>query len=130
MRGRPFLLAREYAARVESFDLSPEGGYSLRESAGFIEAWHEAPSEGGRTEGHLHLAFLTNRDWSPVGVCLTPDASGSVHGKAYGVAPADDLLVPTPRLLSRAADATPWPHPRSHNPVPPPPHLLLLNSRP
>jgi len=117
MRGRPFLLAREYAAGVESFDLSPEGGYSLRESAGFIEAWHEAPSEGGRTQGHLHLAFLTDRDWSPVGVCLTQDASGSVHGKVYGDAPVDEVRDQTARILSLDVDGRAWPDVGKRDPV-------------
>src|SRR5260370_14721051 len=100
MRGRPFLLAREYAARVESFDLSPEGGYSLRQSAGFIEAWHEAPSAGGRTQRHLHLAFLTDRHWPPVGVCLTEDASGSVHRHGFRDAPGREVRPQTDRIPS------------------------------
>jgi hypothetical protein len=56
----------------------------LQESAGFIDAWHEAPGAGGKTEGHLHLAFLTDGDWTPAGVCLTQDGSGIVHGTVYG----------------------------------------------
>src|SRR2546423_11018009 len=67
-----------------SFRLEPLDGYSLKESAGFIDAWHEAPSEGGKTEGHLHLAFLTDGDWIPAGVCLTQDASAVVTGTVYG----------------------------------------------
>jgi hypothetical protein len=55
---------------MSAFRLDPQGGYSLRESAGFIDAWHEAPSEGGKTERHLHLAFLTDGEWRPAGVCL------------------------------------------------------------
>src|SRR5690242_3959995 len=72
--------ARLASATGTSFAIRPLGGYSLEESAGFIDAWHEAPSEGGESEGHLHLAFLTDRDWTPVGVCLTQDSSGEVRG--------------------------------------------------
>src|SRR5439155_23434523 len=45
------------AAGPPTFILDPLGDYSLRESAGFIDAWHEAPSEGNKSDGHLHLAF-------------------------------------------------------------------------
>jgi len=108
---------REYAADVKSFDLTPQGGYSLRESAGFIDAWHEAPSDGGKTEGHLHLAFLTDRGWSPVGVCLTQDASGRVHGTVHGEAPVGDVSLQTARILSLDVDGSEWPEVGERDPV-------------
>jgi DNA-3-methyladenine glycosylase II len=94
----------------EKFDLEPLGDYSLRESAGFIDAWHEAPGEGGKTEGHLHLAFLTDGAWTPAGVCLTQDdASGAVRGTVYGGAPLDDVRSQTSRILSLDVDGREWP---------------------
>jgi DNA-3-methyladenine glycosylase II len=81
----------------------------LQESAGFIDAWHEAPGEGGKIEGHLHLAFLTDGDWTPAGVCLTQDASGIVHGTVYGDAPLDAVKLQTARILSLDIDGREWP---------------------
>ena len=89
--------------------IEPLGAYSLRESASFIDAWHEAPADGGKTEGHLHLAFLTDRDWRPAGVCLTQDAAGAVHGSVFGGAPSADVRAQTARILSLDVDGRGWP---------------------
>jgi len=97
------------AATSRAFELEPLGEYSLRESAGFIDAWHEAPSEGGKTEGHLHLAFLTDREWIPVGVCLQQNATGLVHGTVYGEAAPAMVRPQTARILSLDVDGRGWP---------------------
>src|SRR2546428_3064620 len=97
------------AATSRAFELEPLGEYSLRESAGFIDAWHEAPSEGGKTEGHLHLAFLTDGDWIPAGVCLTQDASAVVTGTVYGEPAFAAVAAQTPRILSLHARRRGWP---------------------
>src|SRR5260370_42410594 len=73
---------------TKTFEIQPLGPYSLEESASFIDAWHQPPAEGTGGGGHLHLAFLTEHDWEPVGVCLTQDGSGVVHGEVYGEAGA------------------------------------------
>ena len=100
-----------------AFELEPAGDYSLQESAGFIDAWHEAPSEGGKTEGHLHLAFLTDRDWKPAGVCLTQDRDGAVHGTVHGGAPGAALRAQTSRILSLDVDGRGWPEVGRRDPV-------------
>jgi len=97
------------AATSRAFELEPLGEYSLRESAGFIDAWHEAPSEGGKTEGHLHLAFLTDGEWIPVGVCLQQNATGLVHGTVYGEAAPAMVRPQTARILSLDVDGRGWP---------------------
>lgn len=97
------------AAPAKAFEIEPQGEYSLKESAGFIDAWHESPSEGGKTEGHLHLAFLTDDAWMPAGVCLTQDAVGRVHGTVYGNAPKNSVAKQTARILSLDVDGTIWP---------------------
>jgi DNA-3-methyladenine glycosylase II len=102
---------------ARSFEIEPLGGYSLRESAGFIDAWHESPSKGGKTEGHLHLAFLTDGDWSPVGVCLTQDPAGRVHGDVYGEAPVDAVRRQTSRILSLDVDGRAWPDVGKRDPI-------------
>ncbi|MGH7765613.1 MAG: DNA-3-methyladenine glycosylase family protein [Candidatus Dormibacteraceae bacterium] len=104
-------------ATPPSFDIEPLGGYSLRESAGFIDAWHEAPSDGGQAEGHLHLAFHTDGDWVPAGVCLTQDGGGRVHGSVYGAAEAERVRKQVARILSLDVDGTQWPDVGRHDPV-------------
>ena len=94
---------------ARTFALQPLGSYSLRESAAFIDAWHEAPSEGGKTEGHLHLAYLTDVEWMPVGVCLNQDESGVVRGTVYGKAPVDAVRAQASRILSLDVDGREWP---------------------
>src|SRR6184192_2103992 len=104
-------------AASRTFDLEPLGDYSLKESAGFIDAWHEAPSDGSKATGHLHLAFLTDKDWTPAGVCLTQGESGQVMGTVYGDAPAAAIRAQTARILSLDVDGRGWPEVGSRDPV-------------
>ena len=67
--------------------------------------------------GHLHLAFLTDRDWLPVGVCLTQDADGDVHGTVYGEAPVEAVRHQTARILSLDVDGSEWPDVGRRDPV-------------
>ena len=96
-------------AATETFEIQPLGAYSLEESAGFIDAWHQAPAEGDEGGGHLHLAFLTDHDWDPVGVCLTQDGSTVVHGEVYGHAGAAAVERQVARILSLDIDGRAWP---------------------
>src|SRR3989454_1071065 len=105
------------AAGPPTVILDPLGDYSLRESAGFIDAWHEAPSEGNKSDGHLHLAFLTDREWAPAGVCLTQGDSGRVAGTVYGDAPVDAVRAQTTRILSLDVDGREWPEVANRDPV-------------
>jgi DNA-3-methyladenine glycosylase II len=102
---------------ARTFEIRPQGDYSLEESANFIGAWHKAPSEGGVVEGHLHLAFLTDGDWEPVGVCLTQDAAGTIHGTVYGDASTDSVERQVSRILSLDVDGRGWPAVGKRDPV-------------
>ena len=104
-------------AEAKTFEIEPIGGYSLGESAGFIGAWHQAPSEDGGTEGHLHLAFLTDDGWMPVGVCLTQDAEGRVRGTVYGDAPVGPVAKQVGRIMSLDVDGRKWPDVAKRDPV-------------
>jgi DNA-3-methyladenine glycosylase II len=102
-------------AELASFEIVSRGDYSLEEGATFIGAWHHAPSEGGTTEGHLHLAFLTDVDWAPVGVCLRQDRAGRVHGTVYsnvsgapGDPPVALVVKQVQRILSLDIDGVGW----------------------
>jgi DNA-3-methyladenine glycosylase II len=101
-----------------AFELDPLGNYSLEESANFIGAWHRAPADGGTTTGHLHLAFLTDRDWQPVGICLTQDDKGRVRGDVYGAnVNVDVAKLQVARILSLDVDGRGWPEVGKRDPV-------------
>ena len=91
-----------------TFELEPLGEYSLREGADFIGAWHHAPSEGEPDAGHLHLAFHSDGEWKPSGVCVTQDASGVVHGTVYGEGDPAIVAAQTARILSLDVDGRSW----------------------
>src|SRR2546428_4575704 len=89
---------------IRSFEIKPLGPYSLVESADFIGAWHQAPAEGGPARGHLHLAFLTDERWEPVGVCVSQSESETVHCDVYGVADLAAVERQVARILSLDVD--------------------------
>ena len=102
-------------AKLDSFEIVPRGDYSLEEGATFIGAWQHAPSDGGGPEGHLHLAFLTDGDWIPVGVCLRQDLEARVLGTVYanvraagGNVPAALVAKQVERILSLDIDGVGW----------------------
>jgi DNA-3-methyladenine glycosylase II len=100
-----------------SFEIEPLGPFSLEEAGEFIGAWHRAPADGGAEGGHLHLAFLTDTGWTPVGVCLTQDPEGHVHGDVYGSAPVADVRAQVGRILSLDVDGRGWPDAGYRDPV-------------
>jgi 3-methyladenine DNA glycosylase/8-oxoguanine DNA glycosylase len=105
------------ATTTRHFDLVARGPFSLEEGANFIGAWHRAPSEGDGPQGHLHLAFLTDGDWLPAGVCLTQDSTGRVHGTVYGEAEAAAVTAQVDRILSLDVDGRGWPDAAGRDPV-------------
>jgi DNA-3-methyladenine glycosylase II len=100
-----------------TFEIQPLGPYSLEESANFVGAWHHPPSEGGSARGHLHLAFLTDEGWKPVGVCLTQSESGVVIGEVYGAADVVEVEHQVARILSLDVDGRDWPEVGQHDAV-------------
>ena len=104
-------------AEHRTFEIVARGGYSLEESANFIGAWHRAPSEGGAAEGHLHLAFLTDGDWTPVGVCLRQNVASRVTGAIYGDAATATVRKQVERILSLDIDGSGWPEVGRRDPV-------------
>ena len=102
---------------LQKFEIAPLGDYSLEEGANFIGAWHRAPSETGDPEGHLHLAFLTDDEWTPVGICLRQDPRGNVLGAIYGDAHAKTVIKQVERILSLDVDGRGWPEVGRRDPV-------------
>jgi DNA-3-methyladenine glycosylase II len=105
-------------ASPRTFEIVPRGDYSLEQGAKFIGAWHRAPSETGDPEGHLHLAFLTDGDLAPVGVCLKQEAGGRVLGTIYGEqAETAAVARQVQRILSLDVDGRAWPEVGRRDPV-------------
>ncbi len=103
---------------LPSFEIVPRGDYSLEQGANFIGAWHRAPSEDGEPEGHLHLAFLSDDDLAPLGVCLKQDSLGKVRGTIYGEARQTAPVVrQVERILSLDIDGRAWPEIARRDPV-------------
>jgi len=103
--------------KPDTFEITPQGDFSLQQGAEFIGAWHRAPSDTGDPEGHLHLAFLTDGDWRPVGICLRQDSRGHVLGTVYGDAEAAAVERQVARILSLDVDGREWPHVGERDPV-------------
>ncbi len=103
---------------LRSFEIVPRGDYSLEQGASFIGAWHRAPSADGDREGHLHLAFLSDDDLAPLGVCLKQDSGRTVRGTIYGEAHQSAPVVrQVERILSLDIDGRAWPEVARRDPV-------------
>jgi DNA-3-methyladenine glycosylase II len=102
---------------LRTFEIAPQGDFSLQQGAEFIGAWHRAPSDTGDPEGHLHLAFLTDGDWTPVGICLRQDSRGLVLGTIFGDAEAEPVKTQVARILSLDVDGREWPEVGKRDPV-------------
>ena len=100
-----------------AFEIEPLGDFSLRASADFIGAWHEAPSEGTAGGGHLHLAFLTDFSWQPVGICLTQSADSHIHGEVFGAVEPSLIRAKVARILSLDVDGSGWAEVGRRDPV-------------
>ena len=105
------------SAPAAAFEIKPQGDYSLEESANFIGAWHKAPSDGDSDSGHLHLAFLTDDGWEPVGVCMRQTQDGVVYGEVYGAVHARGVQHQVARILSLDVDGRGWPEAGRRDPV-------------
>ena len=106
------------ATSSRTFEIVPRGDYSLEQGANFIGAWHRAPSDSGEPQGHLHLAFLTDGDLAPVGVCLRQESAGRLLGTIYGDgAEMPDVVKQVSRILSLDVDGGGWPEVGKRDPV-------------
>jgi DNA-3-methyladenine glycosylase II len=89
----------------QRIQLRARGPYSLAASARFLEGFAPASHEGGREDGHLHLAFCVEREWTPVGACLRETPAG-VAATVYGPADRQVVREQLARILSLDVDGT------------------------
>src|SRR5918995_217670 len=83
---------------MTTFELVPQGPFSLTASAAFLEGFPRA-ANGGGGGGHLHLAFVPDGEEEAAGVCLRqPD--GVVVGEVFGGADPGGVRDQVARILS------------------------------
>jgi DNA-3-methyladenine glycosylase II len=100
---------------MATFELVPEGPFSLAASAAFLEGFAPA-AQRAAGEGHLHLAFVPDGDEDAAGVCLRqPD--GVVVGEMFGEADPDAVRDQVARILSLDVDGTGFPEVGRRDPV-------------
>jgi hypothetical protein len=93
-----------YSYPMTSFELAPEGPFSLAASRAFLEGFAPAAYRGSE-EGHLHLAFVPDGEEAAAGVCLRqPD--GVVVGEVFGEADPEAARDQVRRMLSLDVDGS------------------------
>ena len=92
-----------------SFEIRPEGPFSLATSTAFLEDFEPAAYERAR-DGHLHLAFLIDGTEWAIGACVRDDIGNGtrilvdVYGDANGL--QETIHAQVARILSLDIDGT------------------------
>jgi DNA-3-methyladenine glycosylase II len=91
------------ASNPRHFSIAPQGPFSLEESATFGFGQRNAAA----FDGTMRLAFCVDGEGysRQVGVAVTQDARGAVHGEVSGDADLDTVRVQVARVLSLDHDA-------------------------
>ena len=100
---------------MTTFELVPQGPFSLTASAAFLEGFSPAAHRGAEG-GHLHLAFVPDGEEAAAGVCLRqPD--GVVVGEVFGEADPEGVPEQVARILSLDVDGSGFPGVGRRDPV-------------
>jgi DNA-3-methyladenine glycosylase II len=100
---------------MTTFELVPQGPFSLAASAAFLEGFSPAVHRGAG-DGHLHLAFVPDGEEAAAGVCLRQPAQ-AVVGEVFGEADPDAARDQVARILSLDVDGTGFPEVGRRDPV-------------
>ncbi len=92
-------------AGPNSFELTPSGPFSLALANGF----GFGPRDPGG-DATMRLAFAADGSFEPVGVTLTQDEAGTVHGEFQGPAAKAAVSAQVARILSLDHDGEAWMH--------------------
>lgn len=96
------------ADRYATVTIPARGAFSLAASTRFVEGFAPAAHDAD-DDGHLHLAFPLEGDWTPVGVCVRqPEPDGDVVADLYSPQEPDPDAVATQlaRILSLHIDGS------------------------
>jgi DNA-3-methyladenine glycosylase II len=100
---------------MSTFELVPQGPFSLTASAAFLEGFSPAAHRGAEG-GHLHLAFVPDGEEAAAGMCLRqPD--GVVMGEVFGEADPEGVPEQVARILSLDVDGSGFPGVGRRDPV-------------
>ena len=103
-------------ATMTSFELVPQGPFSLGASAAFLEGFSPAAHRAADEGGHLHLAFVPDGEEAAAGVCLRqPD--GVVVGEVFGEPDPRVVREQVTRILSLDVDGSGFPEVGRRDPV-------------
>jgi DNA-3-methyladenine glycosylase II len=103
-------------ATMTSFELVPQGPFSLGASAAFLEGFSPAAHRAADEGGHLHLAFVPDGEEAAAGVCLRqPD--GVVVGEVFGEPDPGVVREQVTRILSLDVDGSGFPEVGRRDPV-------------
>jgi DNA-3-methyladenine glycosylase II len=103
-------------AAMTTFELRPQGPFSLAASAAFLEGFSPAAHRAADDDGHLHLAFVPDGEEAAAGVCLQ-QPEGVVAGEVFGEADPDAVREQVTRILSLDVDGSGFPDVGRRDPV-------------
>jgi DNA-3-methyladenine glycosylase II len=103
-------------AAMTTFELAPQGPFSLAASAAFLEGFSPAAHRAADADGHLHLAFVPDGEETAAGVCLQ-QPGGVVAGEVYGEADPEAVREQVARILSLDVDGSGFPEVGRRDPV-------------
>lgn len=88
-----------------AFVLEPRGPFSLQAAAQFWGGFTPASHAGLDAEGHLHMAFPVEGNWTTAGVCLR-EIDTNIAGQVYGEIDVAAVRRQTARILSLDVDGS------------------------
>jgi DNA-3-methyladenine glycosylase II len=103
-------------AAMTTFELRPQGPFSLAASAAFLEGFSPAAHRAADADGHLHLAFVPDGEEAAAGACLQ-QPEGVVAGEVFGQADPDAVREQVTRILSLDVDGSGFPDVGRRDPV-------------
>jgi DNA-3-methyladenine glycosylase II len=104
-------------AAMTTFELVPQGPFSLAASSAFLEGFSPAAHRAAAdAHGHLHVAFVPDGEEVAAGVCLRqPD--GVVVGEVFGEGDPEVVPEQVARILSLDVDGSGFPEVGRRDPV-------------
>ena len=100
---------------MTTFELVPQGPFSLTASSAFLEGFSPAAHREA-AGGHLHLAFVPDGEEAAAGVCLR-QPEGVVVGEVFGEAEHGIVREQVARILSLDVDGSGFPGVGRRDPV-------------
>jgi DNA-3-methyladenine glycosylase II len=105
---RPLLQLWHRSTPVGTFQIKPEGSFSLEQSRAFLLGFTPAAGSAEARDARLVLAFRLDKTFAPVAVVLTQGDDKVVSGQVFGGASVDAVQKQVARILALDHDGTDW----------------------